>query len=64
MKRSEKKRQSTLPPITLHRPDRRLSPELTSMADKKSTAARKKNGAPDLAEARKGKREKKAAPEH
>jgi RNA polymerase primary sigma factor len=33
------------------------------MADKKSTAARKKNGAPGLAEARKGKREKKAAPE-
>src|SRR5207248_647036 len=43
-------------------PDRRSTLELTEMADKKSAAARRKHGAPK-AEAKRGKREKKAAPE-
>src|SRR5438552_10096996 len=43
-------------------PDRRSTLELTEMADKKSAAARRKHGAPK-AEAKRGKRENKAAPE-
>src|SRR5919204_5920337 len=43
-------------------PDRRSTLELTEMADKKSAAARRKHGA-SKAEAKRGKREKKAAPE-
>src|SRR5207248_1620650 len=63
LKRSEKKGRAGIPSITLHRPpDRRSTLELTEMADKKSAAARRKHGAPK-AEAKRGKREKKAAPE-